>query len=280
MLELFPFRYFFYLILSIFLHICNHVYIVELGQLLTSVLHFFLMLLFQFSEGNFSSYEDANRFETKKVIDAVKKNSKPSILLFTTNNGPAIRSSNITGVFPDSYELYRKAGLESAMVLKNTPECSFCGNTNKLLTARQSDYPDAIVDHVLFNKTLSKRIVEVTVRPVLLQSLSFSILEKKNRLQQTFGMRKAVGFSPTSTTQSRFFQAPASLGVQLMCNLSSEKVRLLFECSFLSSAAFIHDFTVLGCADHRLLFTNWILHAHIPSKNLVTCRQIDSHSIT
>ena len=145
---------------------------------------FFLMLLFQFSEGMFSSYEDANKFETKTVIEEVKKNSKPSILLFTTNNGPAIRSSNITGVFPDSYELYRQAGLESAMVLKNTPECSFCGSTNKLLTAHQSDYPDAIVDHVLFNKTLSNRIVEVTVRPVLLQILSFSILEKKISLHK------------------------------------------------------------------------------------------------
>ena len=40
-------------------------------------------------------------------------------------------------------------------------------------------------------------------------------------------MQKAVGFSPTSTTQGRFFRAAASIRVQLMCNLSSEKVRLL-----------------------------------------------------
>ena len=32
-----------------------------------------------------------------------------------------------------------------------------------------------------------------------------------------------------------------------MCNLSLEKVRLLFECSFQSSAAFTHNFTVLIC---------------------------------
>ena len=41
-------------------------------------------------------------------------------------------------------------------------------------------------------------------------------------------MRKAVGFSPTSMTLGRFFQAAASVQVRFMCNLRSEKVRLLF----------------------------------------------------
>ena len=48
----------------------------------------------------------------------------------------------------------------------------------------------------------------------------------------TFGVRKAVRFSPTSTTPGRFFQTAASIRVWLMCNLSSEKVWLLFECGF------------------------------------------------
>ena len=45
-------------------------------------------------------------------------------------------------------------------------------------------------------------------------------------------MRKAVRFSHTSTTPGRFCQAAASIRVRLMCNLSSEKVWLLFECGF------------------------------------------------
>ena len=48
----------------------------------------------------------------------------------------------------------------------------------------------------------------------------------------TFCSRKVAGFSPTSTTQGRFFRAAASIRLRFMCNLSSEKVRLLFECSF------------------------------------------------
>ena len=45
-------------------------------------------------------------------------------------------------------------------------------------------------------------------------------------------MRKAVEFSPTSATLGRFFWAVASIRVRPMCNLSSEKMRLLFECGF------------------------------------------------
>ena len=52
------------------------------------------------------------------------------------------------------------------------------------------------------------------------------------KCKQTFGMRKAGGVSPTSTTLGRFFSAAASIRVRLMCNLSSEKLRLLFECGF------------------------------------------------
>ena len=71
-----------------------------------------------------------------------------------------------------------------------------------------------------------------------------AIVQKLFECKQTFGMRKAVEFSPTSMTQSSFLRAAVSIRARLMCNLSSEKVRLLFECGFTSSAAFIHDCTV------------------------------------
>ena len=45
--------------------------------------------------------------------------------------------------------------------------------------------------------------------------------------QKKKGKRKAAGFSPKSTTPGHFFRAAASIRVQLMCNLSSEKMRLL-----------------------------------------------------
>ena len=54
------------------------------------------------------------------------------------------------------------------------------------------------------------------------------------KCKQTFGVRKAVGFSSTSTILGRFFQAAASVRVRLMCNLSSEKVRLLIKRGFYS----------------------------------------------
>ena len=39
-----------------------------------------------------------------------------------------------------------------------------------------------------------------------------------------------------------------------MCNMSSEKVRLLFECGFYSSAAFNYDFTV---------YKNWLVKGNL-----------------
>ena len=51
------------------------------------------------------------------------------------------------------------------------------------------------------------------------------------QLFQISGMRKAVGFSPTSTTIDRFFRAAASIRVRLMCNWVRRK------CGFYSSAA-------------------------------------------
>ena len=55
-----------------------------------------------------------------------------------------------------------------------------------------------------------------------------------------FFMHKVVGFSPTWTTLGRFFRAAASIRVQLMCNLSSEKVRLLIKCGFCTRLYGIH----------------------------------------
>ena len=45
-------------------------------------------------------------------------------------------------------------------------------------------------------------------------------------------MRKTRGFSPTSTTLGRFFSSCGFYTSGLMCNLSSEKVRLLIKCGF------------------------------------------------
>ena len=68
-----------------------------------------------------------------------------------------------------------------------------------------------------------------------------------------FGKRKTIGFSPTSTALGRLLQAAASIWVRLLRDLQSEKVRLLFECSFLSSVAFIHNFTVHQCDYVKLI---------------------------
>ena len=63
--------------------------------------------------------------------------------------------------------------------------------------------------------------------------LDIAIVPKFFKYKQTFGMRKTVGFGATSTTPGHFFfRAAASIRVRLMCNLSSEKVWLLFECGF------------------------------------------------
>ena len=62
------------------------------------------------------------------------------------------------------------------------------------------------------------------------QNLTLRLFHNYFKCKQTFGMRNAVGFSPTSTTLRRCFRAAASIRVQLLCNLSSEKV--LFECGF------------------------------------------------
>ena len=64
-------------------------------------------------------------------------------------------------------------------------------------------------------------------------NLTLRLSQNYFKCKQTFGMRKAVGFSPTSKTPGCFFRAAASIRVWLKCNLSSEKV------SFYSRAASI-----------------------------------------
>ena len=63
-------------------------------------------------------------------------------------------------------------------------------------------------------------------------NLTLPLFHNYFKCKQIFSMRKGAGFSPTSMTLGRFFQAAASIRVRLMCNLSSEKVWLLFECGF------------------------------------------------
>ena len=47
-----------------------------------------------------------------------------------------------------------------------------------------------------------------------------------------FGMQQAVEFSPSRMILGRQFWAAASIWVRLLCNLSLEKVRLVFDCGF------------------------------------------------
>ena len=52
------------------------------------------------------------------------------------------------------------------------------------------------------------------------------------------GVQKAVEFSPTWMALGHHYQAAASIRVWLMCNLSVEKARCLFECGFLIKYGF------------------------------------------
>ena len=69
-------------------------------------------------------------------------------------------------------------------------------------------------------------------------NLTLWMLQNSN-VNKHFGIRRAVGFSPTSTTLSCLFQAAAFIQVQLICNLSLENVWLLIKCGFYSSAAYL-----------------------------------------
>ena len=72
-------------------------------------------------------------------------------------------------------------------------------------------------------------------------NLTLRLFQIYFKCEQTFGMRKAVGFSPTSRTLGRFFRAAAFMRVWLMCNLSSEKLRLLIKCGFYTRLT-VHKF--------------------------------------
>ena len=78
--------------------------------------------------------------------------------------------------------------------------------------------------------------------------LDNAIVPEYFKCKQTFGMRKAVEFSRTSSTSGRFFQAAASLQVWLMCNSSSEKVQLLLECGFYTR---LYGILSLGVAKYK-----------------------------
>ena len=80
-------------------------------------------------------------------------------------------------------------------------------------------------------------------------NLTWRLFYNYFKCKQTFGMRKEVWFSPTSTTIGRFFQAAASIRVRLMCNLRPEKVRLLFWVQLLIK---------IKCAFYTWLYGIWV----------------------
>ena len=70
-----------------------------------------------------------------------------------------------------------------------------------------------------------------------------------------FGIHKVVEFPTPWTILGRQFQAASSICVRFMCN-----VRVSGKCAFLSSAAFIHDFTVFPSLGAFLRNKLWTLH--------------------
>ena len=96
-------------------------------------------------------------------------------------------------------------------------------------------------------------------------NLTLRLFQTYFKCKQTFGMRKAVGFSSTSTT-CRFLRAAASIRVRLMCNLSSEKVRFLFECGFKYTCRSTRLYGAVKPADHLLLATDFSCTESLPFK--------------
>ena len=83
-----------------------------------------------------------------------------------------------------------------------------------------------------------------TVCTVKVKADFVKVTRRFQKVNIHFGMQKAIEFSPTWMILCPHFQAVASFLVWFLCNLSLEKVRLLFEVGFLSNATFIHDFMV------------------------------------
>ena len=75
-------------------------------------------------------------------------------------------------------------------------------------------------------------------------------------INKHFWQAKVIEVSSAWAILGHHFQAAASIWVRLMCNLSLVTVRLLFECGFWSSAAFIHDFTVYNITSQQQLQRN------------------------
>ena len=66
-----------------------------------------------------------------------------------------------------------------------------------------------------------------------------NVTKLAQRVNKHFGFQKTAEFSPMWTILDRLFQVEAIIWVQIMCNLSLEKVRLLFQCG-----KKIHNFAV------------------------------------
>ena len=139
-------------------------------------------------------------------------------LVFSKNSEPELRSSSIVGPFysvqafssiPSNCE-DQSAGVIVIVQCIRSPQNTEKVNVWKYVPVIRYRYRNLLVAEPLYcerQKTISNI----------------------NKLSDNW---KTIRFSLTSTTLGRLLRAAASIRARLMCNLSSEKVRLLFKCSF------------------------------------------------